>query len=335
MMNHEASFYQKTDNLSVCCQLCPHNCLIQSGKSGKCKVRKNINGELWANTYGRVSAMNLDPIEKKPLFHFFPGSQIFSIGSIGCNFQCSFCQNHDISQSSINEFNTQIISPIQVIEKALKYPANIGIAYTYNEPTVYFEFMYDTAILASKSNLKNVVVSNGFINNEPLEKLIDIIDGFNIDLKSFSGDFYSKISGGKIGPVLKNLKKISLSGKHLEITHLLITGLNDQVIEFQKLIDWISNELGPETILHISRYFPRFKQDSPLTSEGKLIEFYEVAKQKLIYTYLGNVNLPMGTDTNCSKCGRKVISRNGYSVNVDGVNSKGDCKICGNNIIKQ
>jgi len=334
-MKHEASFYKKAENFSVYCELCPHNCHLKSGESGKCKVRENKNGILIANNYGRISARNLDPIEKKPLYHFFPGSKIFSIGSIGCNFSCSFCQNHDISQSSINKINTQCISPEVVAEKAANLLSNTGIAYTYNEPTVFFEFMYDTAILAKEKGLKNVVVSNGFINSEPLEKLIDVIDCFNIDLKSFSADFYHKISGGKIDPILKNLKKISLSGKHLEITHLLITGLNDQVVEFQKLIDWISIELGQETILHISRYFPKFKYDSPPTPENKLIEFYEVAKHKLNYTYLGNINLPMGTDTNCPNCGKMVIKRQGYSVNVDGLNIKGDCKNCGYKIAVQ
>lgn len=285
----EASFYTSENGL-ISCNLCPHNCTIHDGKRGICRVRKNENGRLISESYGQICSMNFDPIEKKPLYHFFPGRIIFSAGSLGCNLHCKFCQNWEISQTGIEEFgNLRMASPPELINKALSRNNNIGIAYTYNEPTVWFEFMLETAKLAQKEGLKNVMVTNGFINQEPLEELFPYMDAFSVDLKAFNEEFYKTITASRLEPVLAALKMIRKSGRHLEITNLVITGTNDDEKEFTEMVNWIATELGRETVFHISRYFPMFKMDKETTSHEKLKNLYDIAREKLDYVYLGNL----------------------------------------------
>ncbi len=285
----EASFYTSENGL-ISCNLCPHNCTIHDGKRGICRVRKNENGRLISESYGQICSMNFDPIEKKPLYHFFPGRIIFSAGSLGCNLHCKFCQNWEISQSGIEDFgNLRMASPPELINKALSRNNNIGIAYTYNEPTVWFEFMLETAKLAQKEGLKNVMVTNGFINQEPLEELFPYMDAFSVDLKAFNEEFYKTITASRLEPVLAALKMIRKSGRHLEITNLVITGTNDDEKEFTEMVNWIATELGRETVFHISRYFPMFKMDKETTSHEKLKNLYDIAREKLDYVYLGNL----------------------------------------------
>ncbi len=330
---HEAQFYTKLENYVVQCDLCPWNCELKPGQTGNCKVRSNEKGKLFTHVYNKVAAFGIDPIEKKPLYHFYPGKNIFSIGEVGCNLQCSFCQNHRISQCFASEFNGFYeLDSKQIIEKALQSPGNIGIAYTYNEPFTFYEFMLETARLTKKNGLKNVVVSNGYVNPDPLKKLLPFIDAFNIDLKAYSEEFYKAQTKGKLEPVLKTLEIIASSHAHLEITNLIIPGLNDDETEFEKMTKWIASVLGNEVPLHLSRYFPQFKMDLPSTSTKKLETLYELAKQQLKHVYLGNVNDEKRSSTYCTQCGKLLISRNRFNTNVIGLNQIGACSACGNKI---
>ncbi len=333
-MAREASFYRTLDDHQVECLLCPHNCLIANQKRGNCGVRYNDNGHLQALTYGHISALHFDPIEKKPLFHFFPGSQILSFGTYGCNLHCTFCQNFEISQTSGEDFIESIITPAHLVMKALEKTENIGIAYTYNEPTVFFEMMEETARLAKKNALLNVLISNGYINEQPLEILIDIIDAFNIDLKSFSQEFYRRYTGGSLSPVLRNIKRIRQAGIHLELSFLLIPGMNDDAEQFSHMVHWIKNELGPETVLHISKYFPHFKLKTPPTPLSQLVDFYVFAKSELSYVYLGNVQHEGSSDTVCPNCGKTVLRRDGYNTDSQGITGEGKCRYCQHPIVR-
>jgi len=330
----EARFYQKKDDRKVQCQLCPDNCIIPEGRRGACKVRKNINGTLIAENYGLVSAAHTDPIEKKPLYHFYPGKPILSLGTAGCNLHCVFCQNWEISQFTVDELSLYTLSPDDAVKKALQITDNIGIAYTYNEPVIWYEYVYDTARLTHERGLKNVMVSNGYVHREPLEKIIPLMDAFSIDLKAFSESFYKKYTKSKLHPVLETLKTIRAHNKHLEITNLVIPGLNDQEDEFKKMIGWIADELGTESILHISRYFPAWKLHNPPTPTETLKRFYRIATERLSYVYLGNVaTLETGLDTVCPQCGNTLIKRSGYYTEITGLDAKGNCRKCGKHVM--
>ncbi|MBN2521415.1 MAG: AmmeMemoRadiSam system radical SAM enzyme [Bacteroidales bacterium] len=330
----EALYYTKLPENEVICELCPHNCRIKEGKAGTCRVRVNKKGILYTETYGVVSAIHVDPIEKKPLYHFYPSSNILSIGTIGCNFRCRFCQNSDISQVSKNDF--PYLKPYyteDIVKLALREKQNLGIAYTYNEPTIFYEYMLEIAREASANNLKNVIVSNGYINLKPLEELIEYIDAFNIDLKAFNNDFYKKYSGGTIEPVKDTLKFIKSRKKHLEITNLLIPTLNDDENEFEEMVKWIANELGENTVFHISRYFPRHKMNIEATPIHLLETFFQIAKKHLHHVFIGNAAIKDGQNTYCSKCNKMVIQRNGYFTYVSGLDIKGNCLNCGEHLV--
>ncbi len=331
---HEAVFYDKQDLLKVKCLLCPHFCLIEEGARGKCKARINIRGTLYSEGYGLATSLSIDPVEKKPLYHFFPGREILSVGTAGCNFSCRFCQNHQISQSAPSDIpGLQHTPPELIVNEALKPAANIGIAYTYNEPSIWYEYMYDIAIKAVDSNLKNVVVSNGYINLRPLDKLLEVIHAFNIDLKSFSEKFYRDVSGGTLAPVKRTMKAIRKKGLHLEITHLVVPGLNDDEGEFAGMADWIAGELGEDTVLHISRYFPAWKLDNPPIPVPVINRFFELAGERLRYVYTGNMpSGSAGSDTECPGCGGMIIKRSGYRVDTPGLDQSGKCRSCGETI---
>ena len=333
----EAQFYSKLENQIVRCDLCPWNCILKPGQTGNCKVRSNVEGILLTHVFNKIAAFGIDPIEKKPLYHFYPGKNILSIGEVGCNLHCTFCQNHRISQCFALEFSGfQNITSAQLVSKALKVPQNIGIAYTYNEPFTFYEFMVETAILAHESGLKNVVVSNGYINPEPLKKLLPFIDGFNIDLKAFTDDFYRKQTKGKLEPVLQTLKIIAKSKAHLEITNLVISGLNDDEEQFEKMVKWISLELGVEVPLHLSRCFPQYESNLSATPIEKLETLYGLAKEHLQYVYLGNVYDEKRSSTFCHSCGEILILRNHYKTSIKNLNINRCCKLCGRptNILK-
>jgi len=302
-------------------------------KEGICKVRRNVNKVLYSLNYGVVTAINIDPIEKKPLYHFWPGSKILSIGTKGCNFKCIFCQNHHISQRDIqdNDF-VDNYHPEQIIDIALRQKNNIGIAYTYNEPIIWYEFVLDTAKLANKKGLKNVMVTNGFINQKPLKDLLKYIDAFNIDLKFFDDYAYNKYTGGKLINVLETIKTVKSSGKHFEITHLIVTDLNDNIEQFSKMVNWIANNVGINTPLHISRYFPSYKYSASPTDLRIIDDFYNIAKNKLNFVYKGNV-IGNGSSTFCPSCKKELIKREGYFVTLNNMDDKGNCKFCGEKII--
>lgn len=323
-----ARWFETESNNTVRCQLCPHFCKIKPGNRGVCGVRYNENGTLKAAGYGKVSALHLDPIEKKPLYHYFPGRNILSAGSIGCNLDCAYCQNHDISQADAGTFQVaRTFSPADLVDEALRQPENIGIAYTYNEPVVWFEFMLDTAIAAHKAGLKNVMVTNGFINEAPLKELLPFMDAFSVDLKGFTESFYREISAGALAPVLKGLKQIRQAGRHLEIVNLVVPRLNDDETEFEAMLQWIAGELGENTVLHLSRYFPRYRlgvEPTPLYTLDKLAE---IAREKLKFVYVGNVPSEY-SDTYCPECNNLLIARKGYAVSCPGLSDTGNCKSC-------
>lgn len=290
MTKKEAMFYEKLENKQVCCLLCPHNCKIPLEGRGICGVRKNIDGMLYSLNYGEISSIGLDPIEKKPLNRFHPGNYILSMGSIGCNLKCPFCQNHNISQVKPEEVNTQFSSSEEIVEKALflRRQGNIGIAYTYNEPTVWYEFVYDTAKLAKEKGLLNVLVTNGYINKEPLEQLLPYIDAMNIDLKAYNERFYKELAKGGLDEVKATIE-IAYQKCHVEITTLVIPGWNDSAFEMEGMANWLAY-LSPDIPLHLSRYFPNYLMiDRPPTPMETLKQLKKVADQYLKHVYLGNV----------------------------------------------
>ncbi|MCK5536687.1 MAG: AmmeMemoRadiSam system radical SAM enzyme [Bacteroidales bacterium] len=325
-------FFERLDNMRVKCTLCPHICILKENQTGLCNVRKNENGLLVSQNYGLVSALHIDPIEKKPIYHYFPGSEILSVGSIGCNLFCKFCQNWEISHPENNAFFKHRLSPEALIEKALVNKNNIGIAYTYNEPIVYYEYVYDSARLAKQAGLKNIMVSNGYIKPEPLKKLLPNIDAFNIDLKAFTEEFYRKVTKSKLNPVLESLKIIHNAGKHLEITTLIIPGLNDNIDDFEALISWIQENLSRKVPLHLSRYFPNYKLNIEATPIATLDKLFAIAKSKLDFVYLGNIHSENGSSTICPKCKNTIIIRKGYSVDTDRLTISGNCSYCNEQI---
>lgn len=288
----EARYYEKIGNNNVQCKLCPHNCIIRDGAYGNCKIRVNKSGILYSTIYEKIIAMHLDPIEKKPFMHFFLGSKILSVGTAGCNFHCKFCQNYEISQCKINDIDENFItnmSPQSLVDLALKTANNIGIAFTYNEPFIWFEYVIETSKIAKEKNLKTVMVTNGFINPEPLKELNDYIDAYSIDLKSYDNYLYENLTGGKIEPVINNIKFLIESGKHVEIDYLVIPHYNDNPEEFRKLMIFYEKEFGKDIPLHINKYFPHYKLNEDSTPKETLFVLEKIAKEYLNNVYVGNV----------------------------------------------
>ncbi len=319
----EARYYEKRGNDSVKCLLCPLECIIKPSQSGICMVRANRGGALYAAEYGRTIALSYDPIEKKPLYHFKPGTDIFSIGPYGCNFSCSFCQNWNISQEKAP---SRYISPEDLVGYAGSR-GSIGVAYTYTEPLIWYEYLYDSAKLVKNAGLSAVIVSNGFINEKPARELFEFIDAANFDLKSIRPDFYRKTCKGKLEDVQRTIRIAREMGVHVEITHLLVSGLNDSDEDIKDLVDWIFN-LDPSIVLHISRYFPNYKYEEAATPPGKMKSAYDIAKSRLKHVYAGNISDIGGSNTSCEKCDSLLIRRSVYNVDVVGLD-KGKCAKCG------
>lgn len=330
----EALFYEKLNNQRTQCHLCPHNCVIAPDKAGICGVRKNIKGELYSLIYNLISSVNIDPVEKKPLYHFYPGSNILSIGTLGCNFHCGFCQNWSISQTSQEtDFeNYRKLTSSQIVELALKYKpqGNIGIAYTYNEPFIWYEYVLETAQKTKEAGLVNVLVTNGFASEAPLKELLPLIDAMNIDVKSINPDFYRKFCKGTLEPVLRTVE-IAHKFCLVEITNLIIPTLNDSLEDFEKLTNWIAS-LDPNIPLHFSSYSPCYKFDIPPTPLATLKQAYAIAKKKLNYVYLGNILDNTQNNTYCSNCNKAVIQRDGFIVSKLDLTSENKCFKCGTNI---
>jgi len=309
----------------VQCDLCPQGCLLKEGQTGRCRVRTVENSRLMAAGYGLVSSSQLDPIEKKPLHHFHPGEQIFSIGGWGCNLACSFCQNWSISQEVMR--NGRRLTPDEIVGQA-EAVGSIGIAYTYNEPLIAIEFVGECAKLAHDMGLLNVLVTNGYVNPAPAADLLAHVNALNIDIKSMDEDFYTTNCKGTLQPALDFAVQAIEAGCHVEITNLLIPGLNDDAANLGKLACWIREHLGVETPLHISAYRPQYKMSRPATPFSSLREAYDICKQHLLYVYLGNVMSVQGQETECPQCGTTLISRCGYSTKVTGI-ANNACENCG------
>ncbi|RLG15930.1 AmmeMemoRadiSam system radical SAM enzyme [Candidatus Pacearchaeota archaeon] len=282
----ECVLYKKLKEKKVQCIACAHRCYIDEGNVGICRVRENIKGRLYLLVYGKVISKNIDPIEKKPLYRFLPGSFSYSIGTIGCNFKCDFCQNYDISQ--LKKILGESIKPEEVVEETIKTGCK-SISYTYNEPTIFIEFVKDIARLAKKKGLKNVLVTNGYMTKECLDFIASYIDAMNIDLKSFNNEFYLKICKAKLKPVLETIKRVYEKGIHLEITTLIIPGENDSEKEFENIAKFIAS-IDKNIPWHISRFFPMYKmEDKEPTSLKILKKAEEIGKKYLKYVYIGNV----------------------------------------------
>ncbi len=328
----KALFYESLADDQVQCSLCSHRCVIKNGRRGVCGVRENRNGTLETLVYDKLIASHIDPIEKKPLFHFYPGSLSYSIATVGCNFRCRFCQNADISQMPLDRDGSIMGSPVapaEIVEAAFRSNCK-SIAYTYTEPTVFFELALETSRLAHQRGIKNVFVTNGYMSAEALEMISPFLDAANVDLKAFSDDFYKKQCSARLGPVLETLKRMKALDIHLEVTTLLIPGLNDDPGELKDLAGFIANDLGDETPWHVSRFHPTYKlMDRPPTPLKSLIGAREIGiKAGLKYVYTGNVPGESGESTYCYQCGQKLISRRGFYVEKNRV-THNQCPDCG------
>ncbi len=321
----KAEYWERIDDTRVKCLLCPWYCKLKVDQTGICNCRKNVDGELLPICYGECTSLAMDPIEKKPLYHFFPGSQILSTAPNGCNLKCPFCQNADISQGTVP---TKFVSPEELVSLA-ESQQSYGICYTYTEPLIWYEYLVDTGSLAHKKGLKNVLVTNGMINEDPLKDLLPIIDAMNIDLKSMDEDFYKRIVKGDLKSVLNTIK-MSKESCHVEITNLIIPTLNDKDEQINTLVDWVAG-LGVETPIHFSRYFPHYKLRLEPTPVSTLLRAYEIAKKKLRYVYLGNVSIKDGSNTFCYNCGNMLVARAGYYTKVTGIKDA-KCNNCGVNV---
>ncbi|MCX7922478.1 MAG: AmmeMemoRadiSam system radical SAM enzyme [Clostridia bacterium] len=282
-----AMYFNKIEESKVHCYLCPHNCVIKPDGLGACRARKNIDGELYSLNYGKITSNAIDPIEKKPLYRFHPGTNILSVGTFGCNLKCSFCQNWGIAHEKPESYD---ITPSELAEKAkeLVEEGNIGIAYTYNEPSIWYEFVYDTSRQLKERGLSNVLVTNGFISKEPLEDLLPYIDAMNIDVKAYTASFYHEICKGTLSNV-KDTVELAARKCHVEVTTLVIPELNDAVEEIEEMARWLAG-ISPDIPLHLSRFFPNYRmQDKPVTPKETLIRAKEKAQEYLKYVYLGNV----------------------------------------------
>ncbi len=301
--------------LEVKCELCPKMCLINTGQSGECRVRINIDGVLRIVVYGYPCSIHVDPVEKKPLFHFLPGSGILSIATVGCNLHCENCQNWEISQANPEDSQAYFLPPEELIKLTGKYRCP-SIAYTYTDPVVYYEYTYDTAKLARDNNIRNVLVTAGYINEEPWKKLLEFVDAANIDLKSIRDDFYRRICSGTLKPVQDALVTAKASGTMVEVTNLIIPTLNDKPEEISELARWIKTNMGEDTPLHFSGFTPRYKmRHLPPTSLKTLETARQIAMSEgLEYVYIGNIRSKDGENTYCPVCKTLLIERVGYTI---------------------
>ena len=321
-MLHPAEYWSVSDN-GVCCGLCPHSCVLHDGGRGICGVRVCSGQKLQTEIYGSVSSIALDPIEKKPLYHFHPGHSILSVGTVGCTMKCPYCQNWQISQKT--DHPTDYIAPEDLVALARK-KNSIGIAYTYSEPIIWFEYLRDCAVLARKAGLLNVMVTNGYISAAPLAELLPLIDAWNIDLKTFNAETYRRVQKGDLDAVCETIRIVA-PVSHLELTTLLVTGVNDSADEIIALVDWVSS-VDKGIPLHFSRYFPNYFHESPPTDVDFMMDMYDMAKKKLHHVYCGNISgFANSQQTYCRACGAILVSRSGYRVSVSGL-SGGRCKVC-------
>jgi pyruvate formate lyase activating enzyme len=317
-----ALWFEKRTDGRVSCLLCPHACTIADGRHGICKVRSNRGGIMEIPFYGMISSLAVDPIEKKPLYHYHPGARILSVGFLGCSLRCGFCQNWQISQCT--DARTRFVSPRALVEAAQE-AGSFGIAYTYSEPLVHAEYLLDAASLARAAGLKNVLVSNGLINPGPAEEVLSLMDAANIDLKTFNADVYRKELGGSLEDVKRFLSQAA--GRiHLEVTTLVVPGMNDSAAEIEGVAAFVAS-LGPDIPLHLSAYFPQYRFDTAPTQPESVRRLAEGARRHLRYVYNGNIG-PEESVTACRECGNVLVRRVAYSVQVTGLRG-GACGSCG------
>lgn len=310
------------------CTLCPHQCIIAEGERGHCRVRENRGGRLYSMVYGNPCAVHIDPIEKKPFYHFLPTAPTFSLATAGCNLRCLYCQNWTISQSAPEATQNVDLPPKEIISLTQKYNSPI-IAYTYSEPIVFYEYMLETAKLGRESGLRNVVVSAGYIEPEPLIELCQWVDAIKIDLKGYDEGFYRDVCGGELEPVLRAIKTIYTAGIHLELVNLVVPTLNDDMDQLRNLASWVVRELSPDVPLHFSRFQPMYKLGNlPPTPVETLEKAYEIAREQGVrYAYIGNVPGHSGNITYCHSCGEPIILRQGFSVTEYHIQG-GICEYC-------
>jgi len=330
-LKKEALMWEKRENEIVRCNLCPNYCVLKPDELGKCGARKNENGTLFTLVYGGLSAMTPDPIEKKPLFHFYPGSGAYSISSVGCTLHCLHCQNWHISQTNGESVHLRDIKPKEVVDAAKKHDC-ISIAYTYNEPLTFYEFIIDCAKLAHAAGLFNVLVTNGYITLKALEPLAPLIDAANVDIKAITDKFYKDVCKvPRVKPVLDATKYMKEHGVWIECTNLIIPGYNDTPEELHELSEWVLREVGPDTPLHFSRFHPMYELSHvPATPVKTIKNARKIALEVgLHYVYCGNIHGMEGENTICPKCGNTVITRVGFSINQWDLNDKNQCNKCG------
>lgn len=314
------------------CELCPRGCVLEEGQRGNCRVRTNRDGKIVTLVYGKPCAVHVDPIEKKPLYHFYPASKAFSIGTAGCNLHCKYCQNWDISQFEPERTNNIDLPPEEAVRQAL-YHGCRSIAYTYNDPVVFFEYACDTAKAGHKAGIKSVAITAAYINPKPLAELCSVMDAIKIDFKAITEEFYNSVCFGRMQPVLDNIKAIKQRGVWLELVNLIVPTLNDKRDEISRLVDWVLDNLGAEVPLHFSRFWPQYQlRNLPPTPIETLDSAWQIAKKKGVqYAYIGNIPEHDGNNTYCPKCGKMLIRRLGYDVLENNI-TKGKCEFCGKGI---
>jgi pyruvate formate lyase activating enzyme len=329
---HEARQYEKIADNAAKCALCNHRCVIREGKYGICGVRLNDGGTLYAGTYGKISAEAVDPIEKKPLFHYLPGTTSYSLGSVGCNFHCQHCQNWHISRAELETARLRDLSPEEGVSRALG-SGSASISWTYNEPTIWHEYTLDMGTLAQARGLGTVYVTNGYITEEALRELAPMLGAYRVDLKAFTDDFYKKICGAHLQPVLDSAVLARELGMHIETVTLVIPGLNDSMEEQEALIRWVIEHLGPDTPMHFSAFHPDYKMtDRGGTPVATLEKIYDRAKELgLRYPYLGNVYHHRYENTYCPSCGALLIERQGFTSRFRDLEGT-QCRKCGEKI---
>lgn len=326
----EALYYEKLAGGAVRCHVCPRECLIKSGQRGFCGTRENRDGVLYSLVYGRVASYAVDPIEKKPLFHVMPGSLAFSICTAGCNMWCKFCQNYTLSQSKPEELRSIWVTPERLADEARRTKSTF-IAYTYNEPTVFTEFAHDCSKAGLVEGVHSVVISNGYINPEPLDKLCEVITAYKVDLKSFSKTFYREVTGGERDPVLATIKRLRKNEIWTELVHLTIPTLNDNEDDFREMGKWLMGEVGPDVPVHFTRFHPQYKLTNlPATPVSTLERARDILMDAgMNFVYVGNVPGHKAESTYCPKCGKNIIERGrGYIVGAINIKA-GKCAYCG------
>ncbi len=327
-MKKEAILYEKVDN-ALNCKICQRRCIISPGKTGFCGMRENVDDKIYSLNYAAVSSAAVDPIEKKPLFHFYPGSMVFSLGSVGCNFRCRHCQNWGISQAELENIPTRDMLPKDAIRLTKEYECK-SIAWTYNEPTMWFEYTLDSAKIARKEDIKTIYVTNGYMSEESFQEIKPYLDAANIDLKGMTEKFYQDLCEARLEPVLDTIVRMHDAKIHIEVTNLMIPGYNDSDEDIRSLVKFMVDEVGVEVPLHFTRFFPQYQmQELPPTEIKYLEKAYKIARDAgMKYVYIGNVPTADGENTYCPECGETVIQRDGFSVMSDKIKETRKCPRC-------